>query len=77
MIGLELLPHYTVLDYRRWEGEWTPSPTTLHQRVRMAISHQLAELEVVSPSTCGKDERLKFELYQREGVKYCILIYPD
>ena len=33
--------------------------------------------EVVSPSTREKDEKLKFELYQREGVPYFVLVYPD
>lgn len=133
MIQPELLPHYTLNDYRRWAGEWelimgipyamAPSPTVTHQRVRMAITRQLAELlqacsdctvldetdwivsedtvvrpdvmvvcgeirgdyptqtpklvfEVVSPSTARKDEWLKFDLYQREGVKYYVLVYP-
>lgn len=33
--------------------------------------------EVASPSTVTKDEKVKFEIYQREGVKYYILVYPD
>ena len=33
--------------------------------------------EVVSPSTAAKDEHLKFDIYQREGVLYYVLIYPD
>ncbi len=134
MIQPELLPHYTLDDYRLWEGEWelilgipyamAPSPTVLHQRVRMAISRQLAALletcteclvldetdwivgedtvvrpdvmvvcgkisgayptrapklifEVVSASTASKDEHLKFDLYQREGVGYYVLVYPE
>jgi Uma2 family endonuclease len=134
MLQPELLPHYTLADYRRWEGEWelilgipyamTPSPTIGHQRVRMAIARQLYELltvcpnclvldetdwivsedtvvrpdvmvvcgqilgdyptktpklifEVVSPSTASKDERLKFDLYQQEGVKSYVLVYPE
>lgn len=134
MIRPELLPHYTIDDYRHWGGEWelirgipyalAPSPTVSHQRVRMAISRQLAELlkacsdclvldetdwivsentvvrpdvmvicgqilgdyptkapalifEVVSSSTASKDEQLKFELDEREGVKYYVLVYPE
>ncbi len=134
MLQNELLPHYTLADYRRWEGEWelilgipyamTPSPTIGHQRVRMAIARQLYDLlavcpaclvldetdwivaedtvvrpevmvvcgeilgdyltktpklifEVVSPSTANKDERLKFDLYRREGVKFYVLVYPE
>ncbi|BCX80664.1 hypothetical protein MIT9_P0238 [Methylomarinovum caldicuralii] len=33
--------------------------------------------EVVSPSTALRDEKLKFELYQDEGVAHYVLVYPD
>lgn len=33
--------------------------------------------EVISRSTAKRDEILKFDLYQREGVRYYILVYPD
>ncbi|MCX6051862.1 MAG: Uma2 family endonuclease [Campylobacterales bacterium] len=33
--------------------------------------------EVISKSTAKRDEQLKFELYQNEGVKYYILVYPN
>ena len=33
-------------------------------------------IEVVSPGSVQRDERLKFELYEREGVKIYILVYP-
>ncbi len=33
--------------------------------------------EVISKSTALKDEGLKFEIYEREKVKYYILVYPD
>lgn len=66
MIELELLPHYTVLDYHRWEGEWelirgipyaiAPSPTILHRWVRIATSHQLAELLAAYPNCLALDE---------------------
>jgi len=36
-----------------------------------------AVFEVVSKSTALKDEKLKFELYRREGVKYYLLVYPE
>ncbi len=32
--------------------------------------------EVISPSTALKDANLKFDLYEREGVLYYILVYP-
>ena len=33
--------------------------------------------EVLSPSTAKRDEGLKFDLYQAQGVKYYCLVYPD
>ena len=33
--------------------------------------------EVVSPRTARRDEVIKHELYQREGVTYYILVYPE
>ena len=34
-------------------------------------------VEVVSPTSAKRDEGLKFELYQQEGVKTYILAYPE
>ncbi len=34
-------------------------------------------VEIVSPSSKQIDEGLKFELCEREGVKYFVLVYPD
>ena len=34
-------------------------------------------VEVVSPSTAKRDERIKKEIYEKELVKYYILAYPD
>ena len=33
--------------------------------------------EVVSAATPKRDEQLKYELYQKEGVKYYGIIYPE
>lgn len=33
--------------------------------------------EIISPSTARKDETVKFDLYEAEGVQYYILVYPD
>ena len=33
--------------------------------------------EVTSKSTAKRDEILKYELYQQEGVKYYIIVYPQ
>ncbi|RWX51195.1 Endonuclease, Uma2 family (restriction endonuclease fold) [Candidatus Electrothrix marina] len=34
-------------------------------------------IEVVSPSTVKRDERIKLELYQAKGVETYILVYPQ
>ncbi len=34
-------------------------------------------VEVVSKSTAKRDEKIKFEIYEKEKVKYYILVYPD
>ena len=34
-------------------------------------------VEIISPKTARRDEKIKFEIYEREGVKYYILIYPN
>ena len=33
--------------------------------------------EIISPSTREKDEKLKKEIYEREGVPYLVLVYSD
>jgi len=33
-------------------------------------------VEVISKSTAKRDEQTKFKLYQEEGVKYYIIVYP-
>ncbi len=34
-------------------------------------------VEVISKSTATRDEHYKFKIYESEGVKYYILVYPD
>ena len=34
-------------------------------------------VEIVSKKTVIRDEKVKFRLYEKEGVKYYVLIYPD
>jgi Uma2 family endonuclease len=34
-------------------------------------------VEIVSASSCIRDEKIKFALYQAEKVKYYILLYPE
>ena len=130
----DYVPHYTVRDYFKWEGDWeliegipyamAPSPFGKHQRISLLLAKQIEEqiedcpegcfvyqeldwiidedtvvrpdvlvvckkvdeylkstpevvFEIVSKSTAFKDENLKFELYEREKVKYYAIVYPD
>ena len=34
-------------------------------------------VEIVSPTTAKRDEKIKFEIYEKEKVKYYILVYPE
>jgi len=34
-------------------------------------------VEVISPATARRDEKHKFEIYEREKVHYYVLVYPD
>ena len=34
-------------------------------------------VEIVSLKTARRDEKIKFEIYEKEGVKYYILLYPN
>ncbi len=34
-------------------------------------------VEIISKSTAKRDEKHKFEIYEKEKVKYYILVYPD
>jgi len=132
-MSLAYIEHYTVEDYKHWQGDWelvegmpyamAPSPIVTHQSINMKIARQLDELldecdqcqalfeidwtvchdtvvrpdtlvicyepdekltkkpeiifEVTSPSTALKDEKVKFEIYEREGVAYYVLVYPE
>jgi len=34
-------------------------------------------VEIISPATARRDEVYKFEIYEKEKVKYYIIVYPD
>ncbi len=34
-------------------------------------------IEIVNDSTANKDEKIKFEIYEKEKVDYYVLVYPD
>ena len=34
-------------------------------------------VEVISPSTARRDEKIKFDIYEKEKVPYYIIAYPD
>lgn len=68
------------------EVDWTVSnETVVRPDVLIACNIQGEKLtktpemivEIISPSTARRDELLKFELYENEGVGIYVLVYPD
>ena len=68
------------------ETDWQISNDTLVRPDIMLVCQELDEkvlvtpeliVEVVSLSSTKRDEQMKFDLYQREGVMYYILAYPE
>jgi len=68
--------------------DWKISHDTVVQPDNLVICYQPDDkpyltktptliFEVVSPSTAVKDRELKFRLYEREGVKYYVVVEPD
>ncbi len=55
-------PDNLVLCYRPDKAYITKAPSLI--------------FEVLSPSTALRDERLKFEIYEREGVPYYVIVDP-
>ena len=69
-----------------FEMDWEISEETTVRPDTMVICYEPEEkltkkpeiiFEVISPSTSKRDEILKFDLYQKEGVTWYILVYPD
>jgi Uma2 family endonuclease len=69
-----------------FEIDWIVSSDTVLRPDTLVICYEPDEkltkkpeiiFEVASPSTVSKDERVKFEIYEREGVKYYIIVYPE
>jgi len=69
-----------------FEIDWEVSSDTVVRPDTLVICYEPDEkltkkpeiiFEVASPSTVTKDEKVKFEIYEREGVEYYIIVYPD
>jgi len=69
-----------------FEIDWFVSSDTVVRPDTLVICYEPDEkltkkpeiiFEVVSPSTVAKDERVKFDIYEREGVRYYIIVYPE
>jgi len=69
-----------------FETDWQISNDTIVRPDVMVVCQEIDEkvvvvpeliIEVVSVSSTRRDEIMKFDLYQREGVMYYILVYPD
>lgn len=68
------------------ETDWQISNDTIVRPDVMVVCQTIGEkvlvtpslvVEVVSSSSTKRDELMKFELYQQEGVLYYILAYPE
>jgi len=69
-----------------YETDWYVSSDTVVRPDIAVVCGKLEErlrrtplliVEIVSPGSERQDEGLKFELYQREGVRNYLLIYPE
>ncbi len=72
--------------YAIMEMDWDISTDTVVRPDSMVLCYEPDErltkrpeiiFEVISPNAAKRDEILKFDLYQNEGVPYYILVYPD
>jgi Uma2 family endonuclease len=71
MEALRYIPHYTLEDYQRWEGEWeliggmpydmSPSPKRKHQRLGNKVLHAL-NIALSESATVCKDCEVYYEL---------------
>ncbi|MDR9498678.1 MAG: Uma2 family endonuclease [Hydrogenovibrio sp.] len=68
------------------EIDWSPNEDTVVRPDVLVVCDQTGEFvrktpeliaEVVSPTSAFRDEKMKFELYQQEGVKTYLLVYPE
>ncbi len=69
-----------------YETDWYVSEDTVVRPDIMVLCKKVEKkvyetpdlvVEVVSQNTEKMDERVKFELYEREGVPYYLLVYPE
>ena len=68
------------------ETDWYVSNDTVVRPDVMVVCQSVDEkvmvtpevvVEIVSTSSTKRDEVMKFDLYQREGVLYYVLVYPE
>ena len=72
--------------YALMEVDWEVSHDTIVKPDILILCDEIDErviktphiiFEVSSPSTAKRDELLKFQLYEKEGVAYYVLVYPE
>lgn len=83
---LDSHPSHCASCYALIETDWEVSSDTVVRPDCMIICHEPGEkivktpeliVEVVSSTSAKRDETLKFDLYQKEGVLYYLLVYPE
>ncbi len=69
-----------------FETDWEVAEDTVVRPDTLVICYEPDEhltkkpeliFEIISPSTARRDETLKYDLYQQEGVAYYVIVYPD
>ena len=69
-----------------YETDWYVNEDTVVRPDIMVVCGEVTDkvrkppqliIEIVSQSSARMDEEVKFYLYQREGVKFYILVYPE
>ena len=69
-----------------FEIDWEVSSDTVVRPDTLVICYEPDEkltkkpeiiFEITSPSTIRRDEILKFDLYQQEGVTFYVIVYPE
>ena len=78
-LALRYLPHYTIEDYKRWEGDWelingiayamSPSPTKKHQRLSLSLARLFSDaLEDACPN-CEIIQELDWRVEENTVVR--------
>jgi Uma2 family endonuclease len=88
MEAIEYDEHYTLEDYRRWEGDWeliegrpyamSPAPGITHQKISLAIASQLLErLSTHGCDRCVVVQDIDYEISDDTVVRPDVVVVCD